>query len=75
MKFTLFMAAIATVSAVTLEQKYAKIVDINYDDHLASITSGTYAHSNNEWATRSKKVADQAKEDSWRAVQPWQFGP
>ena len=71
MKFTLFMAAIATVSAVTLEQKYAKITDINYDSHFDRITKGTYAHSDNEFKTRSDKVAKQAKDDQWRAVQPW----
>ena len=73
MKFTFFIAVIATVSAVKINKD--KVIDINYDDHLASITAGTTAYSNNDAKIRSDNIGSQEKADAWRAVKPAAFGP
>ena len=73
MKFTFFIAAIASVSAVTLNKD--KVIDINYDSHLDTITSGTTGFSNNDAKIRSDNVGSQEKADAWRAVKPAPFGP
>ena len=73
MRFTLLIASLAAVSAVSLD--YVKIEDINYDAHLKKLSDATASRQASDNKGYSEGHAKQTSDDAWRGVKPEVFGP